>query len=79
MAKFFIDRPIFSWVIAMMIMLAGALAVRGLPIVQYPSIAPPQVAVTANYGGASAKTLEKSVTTVIEQEMNGLDGLLYVE
>ncbi|MCS6766315.1 MAG: efflux RND transporter permease subunit, partial [Candidatus Protistobacter heckmanni] len=62
-----------------MIMLAGALAVRGLPIAQYPSIAPPQVAVTATYGGASAKTLEESATTVIEQEMNGLDGLLYVE
>ncbi|MCC7006896.1 MAG: efflux RND transporter permease subunit [Ottowia sp.] len=79
MAKFFIDRPIFAWVVALIILLAGALAVRSLPIAQYPSIAPPSIAVTASYPGASAKVLEDAVTTVVEQEMNGLDGLLYIE
>ena len=79
MAKFFIDRPIFAWVIAIIIVLAGILAIRGLPIAQYPSIAPPSIAVTATYIGASAKVVEDTVTSVIEQEMNGLDGLLYVQ
>lgn len=79
MAKFFIDRPVFAWVIALIILLAGALAIRGLPVAQYPSIAPPSITVTATYPGASAKVLEDSVTNVIEQEMNGLDGLLYME
>ena len=79
MAKFFIDRPVFAWVIAIFILLAGILSIRGLPISQYPTIAPPQVVITATYPGASAKTLEDSVTTLIEQEMNGADGLQYVE
>lgn len=79
MAKFFIDRPVFAWVIAILIMIAGLLSIRSLPIAQYPSIAPPSIDVTANYNGASAQVLENSVTTVIEQEMNGLDGLMYVQ
>ena len=75
LSRFFIDRPIFAWVVAIVIMLAGALAIRSLPIAQYPNIALPQVAVTAVYPGASAKTVEDSVTQVIEQKMKGLDGL----
>jgi multidrug efflux pump len=78
MARFFIDRPIFAWVIAIVIMLAGALAIKTLPISQYPTIAPPTISVTTNYPGASAKTLEDSVTQVIEQKMKGLDGLMYM-
>lgn len=78
MSRFFIDRPIFAWVIAIVIMLAGVLAIKGLPIAQYPSIAPPAISITASYPGASAKTLEDSVTQVIEQKMKGLDGLLYM-
>ncbi|MBB1382712.1 efflux RND transporter permease subunit, partial [Shewanella sp. SR41-2] len=78
MARFFIDRPIFAWVIALLIMLAGVLAIRGLPIAQYPSIAPPTVVISANYPGASAKTMEDTVTQVIEQRMTGLDHLRYI-
>ncbi len=78
MARFFIDRPIFAWVIAIIIMVAGGLAIRSLPIAQYPSIAPPAVAVTANYPGASAQTLQDTVTQVIEQKMQGIDNLLYM-
>jgi multidrug efflux pump len=78
LSRFFIDRPIFAWVIAIVIMLAGALAIRTLPIAQYPEIALPQVAISANYPGASAKTVEDSVTQVIEQKMKGLDGLDYM-
>ncbi|TKB25234.1 efflux RND transporter permease subunit [Desulfopila sp. IMCC35006] len=78
MARFFIDRPIFAWVIAIVIMLAGALSIIRLPISQYPEIAPPAVTITAKYPGASAKTIEDSVTQVIEQNMNGLDNLLYM-
>jgi multidrug efflux pump len=78
LSRFFIDRPIFAWVIAIIIMLAGALAIRTLPVAQYPDIALPQVAVHAVYPGASAKTVEDSVTQVIEQKMKGLDGLLYM-
>ena len=78
LSRFFIDRPIFAWVIAIVIMLAGALAIRTLPIAQYPEIALPQVAVSAIYPGASAKTVEDSVTQVIEQKMKGLDGLDYM-
>ncbi|MDB5465327.1 MAG: hydrophobe/amphiphile efflux family transporter, partial [Phenylobacterium sp.] len=77
MSRFFIDRPIFAWVIAMVIMLAGALAVRTLPIAQYPDIAPPAVTINATYPGASAETLQNSVTQVIEQQLKGLDGLIY--
>ena len=78
MARFFIDRPIFAWVIAIVIMLAGALAITNLPIAQYPSIAPPAIAINASYPGASAKTAEDSVTQVIEQKLTGIDGLLYI-
>ncbi|MGH8085426.1 MAG: efflux RND transporter permease subunit [Lysobacter sp.] len=77
MARFFIDRPIFAWVIAIIIMLAGALAIFTLPISMYPTIAPPTVAINANYPGASAKAVQDSVTQIIEQNMKGLDGLLY--
>ena len=79
MAKFFIDRPVFAWVIAIFIMLAGLLSITVLPISQYPKIAPPQVVITATYPGATAKTLEDSVTSLIEQEMNGAEGLDYIE
>ena len=79
MGKFFIDRPVFAWVLAIFIILAGALAITGLPVSQYPSIAPPTIVVTASYPGATAQTLDDSVTSLIEQEMNGADGLQYVE
>ena len=78
MARFFIDRPVFAWVIAIVIMLAGLLSIRVLPVSQYPSIAPPAIAISATYPGASAQTVEDSVTQVIEQQMNGLDGLRYM-
>lgn len=78
MAKFFIDRPIFAWVIAIIIMIAGAISLVSLPVQQYPSIAPPEIRISANYPGASAQTLEDSVTQVIEQNMTGLDGMLYM-
>ncbi|WP_199101639.1 efflux RND transporter permease subunit [Aquitalea sp. ASV11] len=78
MSKFFIDRPIFAWVIAIVIMLAGLLSIRSLPISQYPAIAPPQIAINATYPGASAKTVEDSVTQVIEQKMQGIDHLRYM-
>lgn len=78
MVNFFIDRPIFAWVIAIIIMLAGAISLTTLPVQQYPSIAPPEIRISANYPGASAQTLEDSVTQVIEQNMTGLDGMLYM-
>ncbi|EOC0862289.1 multidrug efflux RND transporter permease subunit AcrB [Cronobacter muytjensii] len=78
MAKFFIDRPIFAWVIAIIIMLAGGLSIMKLPVAQYPSIAPPAVTVNATYPGADAKTVQDTVTQVIEQNMNGIDGLMYM-
>ncbi|MCL1063025.1 efflux RND transporter permease subunit [Shewanella benthica] len=78
MARFFIDRPIFAWVIAIIVMLAGVLSIFGLPVSQYPSIAPPSVVISAVYPGASAKTMEDSVTQVIEQRMTGLDNLRYI-
>jgi HAE1 family hydrophobic/amphiphilic exporter-1/multidrug efflux pump len=77
-AQFFIDRPIFAWVIAILVMLAGALAITSLPVSQYPAIAPPTISVYATYPGASARTLEDTVTQVIEQRMNGLDHLRYM-
>jgi len=77
MAKFFIDRPVFAWVIALVIMLAGIISLRILPVAQYPDIAPPSVSVSAVYPGASAKAVEDSVTQIIEQQMTGLDGLEY--
>ncbi|PWC76314.1 efflux RND transporter permease subunit [Azospirillum sp. TSH64] len=78
MSKFFIDRPVFAWVIAIVIMMAGALAILRLPVEQYPKIAPPTVSITASYPGASAKTLEDTVTQVIEQKMTGLDHFRYM-
>ena len=79
MAKFFIDRPVFAWVIALFILLAGVLAIPNLPVSQYPVIAPPTVIVTATYPGASAQTVDESVTSLIEQEMNGAENLQYIE
>jgi hydrophobe/amphiphile efflux-1 (HAE1) family protein len=79
MARFFIDRPIFAWVIAIVIMVAGVLSILGLPISQYPSIAPPAITINAVYPGASAKTLEDTVTQVIEQKLSGIDNLRYME
>jgi len=78
MAKFFIHRPIFAWVIALVIMLAGILTISKMPIAQYPTIAPPTVTISATYPGASAATVENTVTQIIEQQMNGLDGLRYI-
>lgn len=78
MAQFFIHRPIFAWVIALVIMLAGILTLSKMPIAQYPTIAPPTVTVSATYPGASADTVENTVTQIIEQQMNGLDGLRYI-
>ncbi|WP_313654455.1 efflux RND transporter permease subunit [Pantoea sp.] len=78
MAKFFIDRPIFAWVLAIIIMLVGALSILKLPIEQYPNVAPPAIEIQASYPGADAKTLQDSVTQVIEQNMNGIDGLMYM-
>jgi len=78
LAQFFIDRPIFAWVIGILVMLGGALSIFRLPVSQYPAIAPPTISVYASYPGASAKTLEDTVTQVIEQRMNGLDHLRYM-
>ncbi len=78
MANFFIDRPIFAWVLAILICLTGTLAIISLPVEQYPDLAPPNVRITANYPGASAQTLENTVTQVIEQNMTGLDNLMYM-
>ncbi|MDB4964230.1 MAG: transporter, hydrophobe/amphiphile efflux family, partial [Myxococcales bacterium] len=78
MAKFFIDRPIFAWVLAIIVMIAGGLSIFGLPISQYPAIAPPAITITTSYPGASARTVEETVTQVIEQRMTGLDGLRYI-
>ncbi|CAK7069341.1 MAG: Multidrug efflux pump subunit AcrB [Desulfovibrio sp.] len=78
MAHFFIDRPIFAWVIAILIMLFGVLAINTLPISQYPNIAPPEVTITTVYPGASAKTIEDTVTQVIEQKLKGIDNLTYM-
>ncbi|WP_312690576.1 multidrug efflux RND transporter permease AcrD [Kosakonia sp.] len=78
MANFFIDRPIFAWVLAILICLTGTLAIISLPVEQYPDLAPPNVRITASYPGASAQTLENTVTQVIEQNMTGLDNLMYM-
>ena len=78
MSKFFIDRPIFAWVIALVIMLVGALSILSLPINQYPSIAPPAISIAVNYPGASAQTVQDTVVQVIEQQLNGIDHLRYV-
>ncbi|MQM34133.1 MAG: hypothetical protein CRU72_06710, partial [Candidatus Accumulibacter phosphatis] len=74
MVNFFIDRPIFAWVIAIVIMLAGALSILQLPVSQYPSIAPPPVVINTSYPGASAKAVQESVTQIIEQKLTDLDG-----
>lgn len=79
MAKFFIDRPIFAWVIALFLIVVGVVSITQLPIAQYPPVAPPAIVVSASYPGASARTLEESVISVIEQEMNGSPGLIYME
>ncbi|AOA57622.1 efflux RND transporter permease subunit [Acinetobacter larvae] len=78
MARFFIHRPIFAWVIALVIMLAGIITLTQMPVSQYPTIAPPKISISAVYPGASADTVENTVTQVIEQQMNGLDGLRYI-
>ena len=78
MPRFFINRPIFAWVIAIMVMLAGLLAIKKLPVSQYPAIAPPQIAINATYPGASAQTVQDTVTQVIEQKLNGIDNLIYM-
>ncbi|HRM55524.1 MAG TPA: efflux RND transporter permease subunit, partial [Ottowia sp.] len=77
MARFFIDRPVFAWVISLLIVLVGILSIRALPVAQYPDIAPPVVNVGASYPGASAKVVEEAVTAIIEREMNGAPGLMY--
>ncbi|WBY02470.1 efflux RND transporter permease subunit [Ramlibacter tataouinensis] len=79
MAKFFIDRPIFAWVIALFIIVLGSVAITQLPIAQYPPVAPPSIVISATYPGASATTMEESVISVVEQEMNGSPGLIYME
>lgn len=78
MARFFIDRPIFAWVIALVTMLAGGLSILNLPVAQYPDIAPPQIRITTSYPGASAQTVQDTVTQVIEQQMKGIDGMAYM-
>jgi multidrug efflux pump len=78
-AKFFIDRPIFAWVIALIILLNGALALRQLPVASYPAVAPPALSITVNYPGASAQVVEETAVALIEQEMNGIEHLLYVD
>lgn len=78
LGRFFVERPIFAWVVAIVIMLVGALAIFNLPVSQYPNIAPPQVTINATYPGASAETMSRTVTQVIEKDMTGLDGLIYM-
>ncbi len=78
MAQFFINRPVFAWVVSILIMILGALAITQLPVAQYPNVAPPSISVSANYAGASAETLQETVTSVIEQQLNGIDNLLYM-
>ncbi len=79
MARFFIDRPVFAWVIALFILVFGGVAITKLPVAQYPTVAPPSLSVNVAYPGASAKTLDESVVSVIEQELNGAPGLAYME
>ncbi len=78
-AKFFIDRPIFAWVIALVILLGGGLALRSLPVTSYPAVAPPALAITVNYSGASAQVVEETAIALIEQELNGIEHLLYMD
>ena len=79
MAQFFIHRPVFAWVIALFILVLGGVALTQLPVAQYPKVAPPSIVISAAYPGASAQTLEDSVISVIEREMNGSPGLIYME
>ena len=79
MAKFFIERPIFAWVIALFIIVMGSVSITQLPVAQYPPVAPPAILISTAYPGASAQTLEDSVLSVIEREMNGAPGLIYME
>lgn len=78
MARFFIDRPVFAWVLSILICLLGGISITQLPVAQYPSVAPPSISITASYAGASAETLSDTVTSVIEQQLNGIDNLLYM-
>jgi multidrug efflux pump len=78
MAKFFIDRPVFAWVVSILIMMGGILAIRKLPVAQYPNVAPPSISVSATYSGASAETVQNTVTTLLEQQMTGIDNLQYM-
>ncbi len=78
MAHFFIDRPVFAWVVSILIALLGIISITQLPVAQYPAVAPPSISITANYAGASAETLSDTVTSVIEQQLNGIDNLLYM-
>jgi multidrug efflux pump subunit AcrB len=78
LSRFFLDRPVFAWVIAIIMMVAGGLAIYSLPISQYPPIAPPSIAIDSFYPGASAETVEDSVTQIIEQKMTGFDKMLYL-
>ncbi|QTW19478.1 efflux RND transporter permease subunit [Comamonas kerstersii] len=78
MSKFFINRPIFAWVVAIVVMLEGVLAIKGLPINQYPNVAPPAISISVTYPGASAQAVQDTVVQVIEQQLNGLDGLRYI-
>ena len=78
LSKFFLERPVFAWVIAIIIMAVGILAIYNLPISQYPEMAPPSISVSASYPGSSSETVENSVTQVIEQKMTGLDNLIYM-
>ncbi|MBE0694697.1 MAG: efflux RND transporter permease subunit, partial [Aquamicrobium sp.] len=79
MAHFFIDRPVFAWVVAIFIMLAGAMSLPFLPVAQYPNVAPPQISISTNYTGASPEEIYQSVTRPIEDELNGIPGLIYFE
>src|SRR4030042_6933539 len=78
LSRFFLDRPVFAWVIAIIMMVAGGLAIYNLPISQYPPIAPPSIAIEAFYSGASAETVENTITQIIEQKMTGLADMLYL-
>ena len=78
LSRFFIDRPIFAWVIAIITMIAGGLSVFGLPVRQFPAIAPPTVGISVSYPGASAQTVQDTVIQVIEQQLNGIDNLTYM-